>query len=105
VYLVVVKPTDYGYLEGSNDMRKQWSCISNHRGHRAEHVHKGKSSELGISVLFLAIYWETVSQYPNFTGLVDVTAFIFTYSDKKRMQGKVSAARENQSQRDDKRKS
>jgi hypothetical protein len=105
VYLVVVKPTDYGYLEGSNDMGKQWSYISNHRGHRAEHVHKGKPSELGISVLFLAKCWETVSQHPNFTGQVDVTASTFTYSEKERIQCKVSAARENRGQRDDKRKS
>ena len=77
-YLVVVKPTGYVYLEGSNDMSKQWSNISNHRGHRAGHVHKGKSSELGRSVLFHASDWSTVFQHPNYTGLVDVPVFTLT---------------------------
>lgn len=52
-YLVVVKPMGYVYPEGRNGTFIRWLGVSNNRGHRAWHVHKGKSSELGRSVMLL----------------------------------------------------
>ena len=53
MYLVAVKPTDYGYPEGSNDWNKRWLFQSNRRGHRAEHAHTRISSKLARSYLLL----------------------------------------------------
>ena len=60
-FLVMVKPTGYGQpacrtgrLEGSNDTDILRLSVSNHRGQRVGHAHRGKTSELGRSVLLLA---------------------------------------------------
>ena len=52
-FLVMVKPTVYGQLEGSNDTDILRLSVSNHRGQRVGHAHRGKTSELGRSIQFL----------------------------------------------------
>ncbi len=100
MYKVAVKPTDYGYPEGSNDWNTRWLFQSNRRGHRAGHAHRRISSKLARSVKLLTGQMVSrVCHQKQTPGELRLSAR--AVSDKnKGYCVKVSAARENQSQRD-----
>lgn len=100
MYIVAVKPTVYVHPEGSNDWNKRWLFQSNRRGHRAGHVYTRISSKLRRSAMFLTGQMAiTVCHHKTTPGKLRHS--IRAGSDKnKGYCVKVSAARENRSQRE-----